>query len=274
MHREMDDLVRRERAAARSLADSRAETSAARFDLEGVTRDEAAALRERDAAAAEVNDVYRALAAREERDAAAAVRAALSAPDVAEDKATGVYEVAAAALDRSRRVCDAVDVMSIHSHAWVASYSDDAEDGMPRADGGDGGDGESDDDGNGGSLHREKGAAIRADPRHASLSQPSLSRVERGVDEGWATARRLVGAAWARGRYELVRLRREALSLDDGLRRAELAAGDRAAEGEDLREAKSAATRERVAAAEARAAAAEAKVWRVIWGQGRGRFYK
>jgi len=32
----------------------------------------------------------------------------------------GVFSAAAGALDLTRRMCDAVDVMSIHTHGWTA----------------------------------------------------------------------------------------------------------------------------------------------------------
>jgi hypothetical protein len=108
-----------------------------------------------------------------------------------------------------------------------------------------------------GSYRSEK--AVVVDP-NAPLP-PSFDWLELGVDEGWAIARRLVGAAWSRGRYELGGLRQEALSLGEGLLSAEVATRDRATveKERDLQEAEAVATRERVAAAEARAAAAEAK---------------
>lgn len=169
----------------------------------------------------------------EERDARAtdAVRAALDALDAAERSAMGVYRVAAAALDLNRRMCDAVDVMSIHSHAWVASY------------------------------HSQEGDGVGSHPAGDALDAdtPSFDWIKVAIDEGWATARRLVGAAWARGRYDLVNLRREALSLGDKLERAEVATRDAAADANVLQEAKAEVAVERVAAAEARAAAAEAK---------------
>lgn len=90
-------------------------------------------------------------------------------------------------------------------------------------------------------------------------SNLSLDAVEEEVDKMWGVSRRVVGAAWARGRCEIGTLREEAMSLGDDLRRAKLAAQNVSAVDGDLAEAEARAARERVAASEARAEAAEAR---------------
>jgi len=217
-----------------TLAGSRAETAAARRDLEDCLLGKAAALRENDAAAEEIDRLSRALTALQERDAAAAAgaRAALAALDAAELRAMAVYKVAAAALDVNRRMCDAVDVLSILSHTWVGDEGRSA----------------------------GAGAYPAMEVHRTNAPLPSFGWVEVAVDETWVASQRLVGAAWARGRDELLTMQRRALSLGDDLRRAELVTRNRTSEDEGLRVAEVSALHQRVVAAEALAAVAEAKV--------------
>jgi len=57
----------------------------------------------------------------------------------------------------------------------------------------------------------------RPDARPDAEATPSFQQVEHGVDEEWALARGAVGAAWAKGRYKIGMLQREARAMSGSM---------------------------------------------------------